>query len=127
MSISCAWTSGSQLRSSPRSRGGRTPDTTSSPCAFARKSPEGSGAPVSSSRENATPLPLLSPRLPKTICCTLTAVPHSSGMRVDAPVGDCTRALPRVEHGTDRLRELLLGLGGKLVETLELARQLAQR
>ena len=38
--------------------------------------------PVSSSREKATPLPLRSPRLPNTICCTFTAVPHSSGMRL---------------------------------------------
>ena len=64
------------------SRGVRTPETTSSPWALGRKSPEGSGAPVSSSREKATPLPLVSPMLPNTICWTLTAVPHSSGMRL---------------------------------------------
>jgi hypothetical protein len=45
-----------------------------------RKSPLGSGAPVISSREKATPEHDRSPRLPKTICWTLTAVPQSSGM-----------------------------------------------
>ena len=60
----------------------RTPDTTSSPCAFERKSPLGRGAPVISSRENATPEHDVSPLLPNTICCTLTAVPQSSGMRL---------------------------------------------
>ena len=43
---------------------------------------DGSGAPVTSSRLKATPEPLSSPLLPKTICCTLTAVPQSSGMRL---------------------------------------------
>ena len=62
--------------------GVRTPDTTSSPCAFTRKSPEGSLAPVISSRLNATPLQLESPLFPNTICWTLTAVPHSSRMRL---------------------------------------------
>ena len=62
------------------SRGVRTPETTSSPCAFTRKSPDGSGAPVISSRENATPEHERSPRFPKTICCTFTAVPQSSGI-----------------------------------------------
>ena len=41
----------------------------------------GSGAPVTSSRENATPEPEVSPLLPNTICWTLTAVPQSSGIR----------------------------------------------
>ena len=58
----------------------RTPDTTSSPWAFGRKSPDGFGSPVISSREKATPEHELSPLLPNTICCTFTAVPHSSGM-----------------------------------------------
>ena len=62
------------------SRGVRTPETTSSPWALGRKSPLGSGAPVTSSRENATPEPEVSPLLPNTICWTLTAVPQSSGM-----------------------------------------------
>jgi hypothetical protein len=60
----------------------RTPETTSSPWALGKKSPDGSGAPLSSSRLNATPLPLVSPLLPNTICWTLTAVPQSSGMRL---------------------------------------------
>ena len=60
----------------------RTPDTTSSPCAFTRKSPDGSGSPVTSSRLKATPEPDVSPLLPNTICWTLTAVPQSSGMRL---------------------------------------------
>ncbi len=68
--------------SSARSSGVRTPDTTSSPCAFTRKSPDGSGAPVISSRENATPEHDPSPLFPNTICCTFTAVPQSSGMRL---------------------------------------------
>ena len=72
--------SGSHSFISEMSRGLRTPDTTSSPCAFGRKSPDGSGAPVTSSREKATPEHDLSPRLPNTICWTLTAVPQSSGM-----------------------------------------------
>ena len=42
----------------------------------------GSGAPVTSSREKATPEPERSPLFPKTICWTLTAVPQSSGMRL---------------------------------------------
>ena len=69
-----------ESRISWMSRGVRTPDTTSSPWAFGRKSPDGVGSPVISSRENATPEHERSPRLPNTICCTLTAVPHSSGM-----------------------------------------------
>ena len=62
------------------SRGVRTPETTSSPWALTRKSPDGVGSPVISSREKATPEHDRSPRLPKTICCTFTAVPQSSGM-----------------------------------------------
>ncbi len=81
MSISCSWTSGIHSCISLMSRGVRTPETTSSPWALGRKSPLGSGAPVISSRENATPEPEVSPLLPNTICCTLTAVPHSSGIR----------------------------------------------
>ena len=60
----------------------RTPETTSSPWALSRKSPDGSGAPVTSSRLKATPDPEVSPLLPKTICWTLTAVPQSSGIRL---------------------------------------------
>ena len=66
--------------SSCSGRGVRTPETTSSPWASSRKSPLGSGAPVTSSRENATPVAEPAPMLPNTICWTLTAVPQSSGM-----------------------------------------------
>ncbi len=59
----------------------RTPETTSSPWALTRKSPDGSLSPVTSSRLKATPVAQSSPLLPNTICCTLTAVPQSSGMR----------------------------------------------
>jgi hypothetical protein len=82
MSISCSWASGSHSFISEMSRGVRAPETTSSPCALGRKSPLGSGAPVTSSRLKATPEPDVSPLLPKTICWTLTAVPQSSGMRL---------------------------------------------
>ena len=37
-------------------------------------------SPVDGSRVNATPVAQSSPRLPNTIACTLTAVPHSAGM-----------------------------------------------
>ena len=80
--MSWSYAAGMASRSSPRSRGVRTPDTTSSPCAFRRKSPDGSGAPVISSRENATPEHEPSPLFPNTICWTLTAVPHSSGIEL---------------------------------------------
>ncbi len=46
------------------SRGVRTPETTSSPWASMRKSPLGSGPPVTSSREKATPEPEVGPLLP---------------------------------------------------------------
>ena len=71
-----------QLGETAMSRVLRTPLTTSSPWALIRKSPDGSGAPVISSREKATPEPEVSPLLPNTICCTLTAVPQSSGIRL---------------------------------------------
>ena len=55
--------------------GVRRPETTSSPCASNRTSITGSAAPVEGSRENATPEPDVSPRLPNTMACTVTAVP----------------------------------------------------
>ena len=58
----------------------RMPATTSSPCAFARKSPYGRFSPVAGSRVNATPVPESSPLLPNTMVCTFTAVPRSSGI-----------------------------------------------
>ena len=39
-------------------------------------------SPVEGLRVKATPVPLPVPMLPKTIACTLTAVPRSSGMRL---------------------------------------------
>ena len=96
----------------------RTPDTTSSPWAFGRKSPLGVGSPVISSREKATPLHDVSPLLPNTICWTFTAVPHSSGMRLMRRYS--TARSPIQESNTARiawrellarvLRELLAGL-----------------
>src|SRR5260370_7099284 len=55
------------------------PATTSSPCAFARKSPYGRASPVAGSRVNATPVPESSPLLPNTIVWTFTAVPRPAG------------------------------------------------
>ena len=80
MSVACA--AGMTSRRSAMSWVLRTPETTSSPWALTRKSPDGSGAPSTSSRLKATPEPDVSPLLPKTICWTLTAVPQSSGMRL---------------------------------------------
>ena len=79
----------------------RTPETTSSPCALGRKSPLGVGSPVTSSREKATPLPEVSPLLPNTICCTFTAVPHSSGMRLSRRYS--TARFPLQESKTARM------------------------
>jgi hypothetical protein len=79
----------------------RTPDTTSSPWAFGRNPPDGVGSPVTSSRENATPLHEVSPLLPNTICWTLTAVPHSSGMRLMRRYS--TARLPIQESNTARI------------------------
>ena len=79
----------------------RTPETTSSPCASTRKSPDGSGPPVTSSREKATPEHDVRPLLPKTICCTLQAVPHSSGMWLIRRY--VTARLPSHESNTARI------------------------
>ena len=98
----------------------RTPDTTSSPWALGRKSPDGVGSPVISSREKATPEHESSPLLPNTICWTLTAVPQSSGMRLDAPVVPRAVAHPGVEDRPDRLRQLPLGLLGEVLARLVL-------
>ena len=126
MSSSSACDLGQPLRSSARSRGVRTPETTSLPCAFGRKSPEGSGAPVTSSREKATPLPLRAPRLPKTICCTFTAVPHSSGMRLMRRYA--TARSPCQESNTARTAPAAAARVGRGTRTgAELGRQLAQR
>ena len=57
------------------------PATTSSPCAFISTSPYSVFSPVFGSRVKQTPVPEVSPRLPKTICTTLTAVPGNPVMR----------------------------------------------
>ena len=61
-------------------RGVRMPATTSSPCAFGSHSPIKRRSPVDGSRVKQTPVALDSPRLPKTIACTLHAVPQALGM-----------------------------------------------
>ena len=45
-----------------------------------RRLSESCGWPVEGLRVKSTPVAQSSPRLPKTIACTLTAVPHSAGM-----------------------------------------------
>ena len=61
-------------------RGVRMPATTSSPWAFIRYSPYSFFSPVEGLRVKATPVPQSSPMLPKTMPCTLTAVPQSPGI-----------------------------------------------
>ncbi len=56
------------------------PATTSSPCALGRYSPYRILSPVDGLRVNATPDPEVSPMFPKTIACTLQAVPQAAGM-----------------------------------------------
>ena len=63
-----------------RACGVRTPETTSSPCAFIRYSPKNTCSPVAGLRVKPTPVPEFSPRLPNTMACTLTAVPSQSSM-----------------------------------------------
>ena len=58
----------------------RAPATTSSPWAFSRKSPSGSGSPVEAFRDMATPAPESLPMFPNTMAWMLTAVPRSLGM-----------------------------------------------
>ncbi len=48
-----------------------------------------------------------SPRLPKTIACTLVAVPHSCGNAVLSAVDDGPVVVPAVEHGPDGAPELI--------------------
>ncbi len=56
------------------------PLTTSSPWAQRMKSPYSTASPDPGSRVKTTPVPESSSRLPKTIACTVTAVPRSSEM-----------------------------------------------
>ena len=100
----------------------RTPDTTSSPWALAMKSPLGSGAPVTSSRVNATPEP---ERVARVAEHHLLDVDRSAPVvrnALDAPVGDCALAGPGVEDGEDRALKLLARVGREVVEAAEAAR-----
>ncbi len=45
--------------------------------------------------------------LPKTIACTLTAVPHSVGNVVFAAINDRAVVHPRAEHGADGAAQLV--------------------
>ena len=89
------------------SRGVRTPETTSSPCALGRKSPDGSGAPVISSRQNATPEPDVVALVAEHHLLDVDRRAPVVGDPVQPPVGDRPVAEPRVEHRADRLRQLL--------------------
>ncbi len=60
--------------------GVRIPATTSSPCALMRYSPYNTFSPVAGFLVKATPVPEVSPMFPKTIICTLTAVPQLAGI-----------------------------------------------
>ena len=55
-------------------------DAMNGACALIRYSPKIPFAPVDGLRVNATPVPDVSPLLPNTIVCTLTAVPQSPGI-----------------------------------------------
>ena len=63
-----------------RAWGVRMPATTSSPWALIRNSPYSRFSPVEGLRVKATPVAEVSPMLPNTMDCTLTAVPQLSGM-----------------------------------------------
>ena len=67
--------------------GVRMPETTSSPCAFIRYSPKKACSPVAGLRVKPTPVPEVSPMLPKTMHCTLTAVPAKTNGNEAAKVG----------------------------------------
>ena len=67
------------------------------------------------SRVKATPVPDVSPMLPKTIACTLTAVPFRPVMRSMRRILDRFLAVPRIEDGVDRQHELLDGILREIV------------
>ena len=78
------------------------------------------------------PVAQSSPRLPKTIAWTVTAVPRSSGMPNCAAVGDGARGVPGPKDGHDRSRSA--GEGSRLArrltsagEVLDGRRQVARR
>ena len=105
----------------------RTPDTTSSPWAFVRKSPLGSGAPVTSSREKATPEPEVVARVAEHHLLDVDRGAPVVRDAVDAPVGDGPLARPGVEDGQDRAPQLLARVAREVVEGAEAAGELAQR
>ncbi len=70
----------SRRAASVMSCGVRMPATTSSPWALTRNSPYRRLSPVEGLRVKATPVADVSPILPNTIACTLTAVPQDAGM-----------------------------------------------
>jgi len=77
-SRNCRPISGSERMMASSVSGLCPPDTTSSPWDSNSTSITGRAAPVEGSRENATPAPDDAPALPKTIACTVTAVPCKS-------------------------------------------------
>ncbi len=85
----------------------RTPETTSSPCALAQEVAGGLGAPVTSSREKATPLPLSRAEVAEHHLLDVDRRAPLVGDAVDAPVGDRALALPGIEHRPDRGEQLL--------------------
>ncbi len=80
VSRNCRYAPGKTSSISGSGRGVRMPATTSSPWAFRRNSPKSPCSPVAGSRVNATPVAEVSPMFPKTIRCTVTAVPRESGI-----------------------------------------------
>ena len=105
----------------------RTPETTSSPWALGRKSPEGSGAPVISSRLKATPEPDVVALVAEHHLLHVDGGAPLVGDVVQAPVLDRALAVPGVEHRPDRLAQLLarvvreLLAGPALEDPLEVA------
>ena len=65
-----------------------------------------------------TPVPELSPLLPKTIWTTFTAVPSVSGNVVRPPVDLRARRVPRVEDRANGARQLLARVLGEVVAGL---------
>jgi hypothetical protein len=110
----------------------RVPETTSSPWASSRKSPLGSGAPVSSSREKATPVAEPGALVAEHHLLDVDRRAPVVGDVVDAAVGDGAVAHPGVEHSADREPQLVLRVlrerlaRVRLVQRPEAARHVAQ-
>ena len=104
----------------------RTPETTSSPWALTRKSPDGSGRAVdlvAAERDAGARRVAL---VAEDHLLDVDRRPPVVGDAVDAPVGDRAIAAPRVEHRADRLLELVARLLGELLAGLVLE-DLAER